>query len=118
VEIVLTLALGGHPISRTLLADTGAGSRGAGIDLLLDENDCLLAGGKPSQIVMLGGSYRGAFPTYVLRVQIPALGFNRKVRAVAIASPPAGFDGIAAFGFINRFTYGNFGDANQFGLEM
>ena len=28
-----------------------------------------------------------------------------------------GFDGIACFGFVNRFTYGNFGDPSQFGLE-
>ncbi|HUY31727.1 MAG TPA: hypothetical protein VMV69_03030 [Pirellulales bacterium] len=30
---------------------------------------------------------------------------------------PAGFDGVACFGFLNRFTYGNFGDPHQFGLE-
>jgi hypothetical protein len=27
------------------------------------------------------------------------------------------FDGIACFRFLNRFTYGNFGDPGQFGLE-
>jgi hypothetical protein len=30
---------------------------------------------------------------------------------------PRPFDGIACFRFLNRFTYGNFGDPNQFGLE-
>jgi len=30
---------------------------------------------------------------------------------------PPGFDGTACFGFLNRFTYGNFGDPGQFGLE-
>jgi hypothetical protein len=50
-------------------------------------------------------------------VQVPALGFSQFVRAVGVPSPPAGFDGIACFGFLNRFSYGNFGDAGQFGLE-
>jgi hypothetical protein len=31
---------------------------------------------------------------------------------------PVGFGGIACFRFLNRFTYGNFGDPNQFGLEI
>jgi len=30
---------------------------------------------------------------------------------------PPGFNGLACFGFVNRFTYGNFGDPSQFGLE-
>src|SRR5207248_1614857 len=41
-EIVLSLVSGGQPFPRILLADTGAGSRNSGIDLILDENDCLL----------------------------------------------------------------------------
>lgn len=48
---------------------------------------------------------------------MPALGFARKVRVVGVPSVPAGFDGIACFGFLNRFHYGNFGDPGQFGLE-
>jgi hypothetical protein len=36
---------------------------------------------------------------------------------VGVRSVPAGFDGIACFAFLDRFTYGNFGDPGQFGLE-
>jgi hypothetical protein len=54
---------------------------------------------------------------YNLPVQIAALGFQQIVRALAVPSAPPGVDGIACFGFLNRFTYGNFGDPGQFGLE-
>jgi hypothetical protein len=117
VEVVLTLTQGGQPYPRTLLADTGAGSRTAGIDLILDEDDCRLCGGKPDQPVKLRGAYTGSFPTYVLRVRLPALGFDQEVRVVGVPPAAAGFDGIACFAFLDRFTYGNFGDPNQFGLE-
>jgi hypothetical protein len=59
----------------------------------------------------------GSFPVYVLRVCIPSLGFDRAVPVVGVSTIPAGFDGIASFQFLNRFTYGNFGDPGQFGLE-
>jgi hypothetical protein len=118
VQIVLTLAQGGQALVRNLLADTGAGSRRARIDLLLEEDDCLLCGGNPDDPVTLGGAYSGSFPTYELRVQIPPLGFDQFLRAVAVPHPPAGFEGVACFRFLNRFTYGNFGDPNQFGLEI
>lgn len=117
VEVVLTLAQGGQPYSRTLLADTGAGSQNFRGDLILDEDDCLLCGGVPFPPMRLGGAYTGSFPVYELRVQIPALGFDDTVRAVGVSSTPAGFDGIACFRFLNRFTYGNFGDAGRFGLD-
>ncbi|HEY7426973.1 MAG TPA: hypothetical protein VH682_22250 [Gemmataceae bacterium] len=102
---------------RTLLADTGAGSRGSRFELILEENDCLLCGGIPYPSVTLGGAYSGRFPVYDLPVQLPALGFAQNLRAIGVPSVPAGFDGIAAFRFLNRFTYGNFGDPGQFGLE-
>src|SRR5437773_6684972 len=116
VQIVLTLTQGGQPLPRTLLADTGAGSRTGKFELLLEEDDCLLCGGFPFPSVTLAGAYAGSFPIYDLPVQLAALGFNKPVRAVGVPSVPAGFDGIACFGFVNRFTYGNFGDPNQFGL--
>jgi hypothetical protein len=50
-------------------------------------------------------------------VQIPALGFDRAVRAVAVPRVPPGLGGVAGFRFLNRFTYGNFGDPGLFGLE-
>jgi hypothetical protein len=118
VEITLTLAQGGQSLLRMLLADTGAGSLMSGFELLLDEDDCLLCGGVPAPSVTLSGAYGGPFPTYTLSVQLPSLGFAQKVPVVGVPSVPTGFDGIACFGFLNRFTYGNFGDPRQFGLEM
>lgn len=117
VEIVLTLAAGGQPLSRMMLADTGAGARHGPFQLILEEDDCLLCGGGPLQSVSLGGAYSGVFPTYGLVVELPALGFKQHLRAVGVPSAPARFDGIACFGLLNRFTYGNFGDPGQFGLE-
>jgi hypothetical protein len=118
VEVILTVAAGGRPLPRTLLADTGAGSRNSGFELILDENDCLLCGGNPLQAITLGGAFIGAFPTYLLPVQIPALGFARNLRAVGVPSIGAPFDGLACFGFLNRFHYGNFGNVGVFGLEF
>jgi hypothetical protein len=117
VEVVLTLATGGQPLVRNLLADTGAGTLLSGFELLLDEDDCLLCGGLVRPSITLGGAYQGSFPLYALSVKLPALGFDQHVRAVGVPSVPAGFDGIACFSFLNLFTYGNLGDPSQFGLE-
>lgn len=117
IEILLTLAADGRDWPRFLLADSGAGSQRGRFQLLLEEDDCLLCGGNPLAPVTLGGAYTGPFPTYGVAVRLPALGFDHNLRAVAVASVPRGFDGIACFGFLNRFTYGNFGDPGQFGLE-
>jgi hypothetical protein len=70
-------------------------------------------------MVGLGGAIPGWFPLYVLDVEIPALAVVRRVFVVAVpaAQLPSGLNGIAAFRFLNSFTYGNFGDPNQFGLE-
>ncbi len=116
VEVTLTLAQGGQ-FTRTLLADTGAGMLGAGFELLLDEHDCLLGGGILDKPVLLGGSYTGSYPVYSIPVQLPLLGFDQPVFAVGVPAAPAGFDGIACFPFLNRFTYGNFADSGGFGLE-
>lgn len=117
IEIVLSSATTGQHIDRRLLADTGAGTARAGFELLLEESLCIQAGGIPVQPVALGGAYSGAFPVYAVRIQIPALGFAQHVRVVGISTVPAGFDGLAGFRFLNRFSYGNFADSNQFGLE-
>jgi hypothetical protein len=115
--VVLTLTAGGQALPRILLADTGAGSQAARFQLILAEDDCLRCGGSPLPPLILGGAYTGAFPTYSVPVRVPALGFDRDLRAVAVHSLLSGFDGIACFGFLNGFTYGNFGDPKQFGLE-
>jgi hypothetical protein len=87
-------------------------------DLILEESDCLLCGGQPRAPILLGGAYTGSYPLYQLRVQIPQLGVNMRVQAVGVPSNPQGFKGIAGFRFLNRFTYGNFGNPAEFGLEM
>lgn len=117
VQVTLTLAAGGQPVQRNLLADTEAGTARAGFELLLDEQDCLVAGGIPSPAVVLGGAYSGSYPVYLIRVQFPDLGFDHHLPAVGVPTVPAGFDGIACFRFWNRFQYGNFGDSGQFGLN-
>lgn len=117
VEVMLTLVQSGQPLFRTLLADSGAGSRASGFDLVLDEDDCLLCGNAPGQTVSLGGAYNGTFPVYRVSVAMPALAFQRNLRVVGVPSVPSGFGGIACFAFLNRFTYGNFGDPGQFGLQ-
>jgi hypothetical protein len=117
VEVVLSPMAGSPSLVRQLIADTGAGTARAGFELLLPENDCLLCGGIPSYPVTLGGAYAGTFPVYAVRVEIPALSFNRHLRAVGVPMRSRGFDGIAGFRLLNRFTYGNFGDPSRFGVE-
>ena len=117
VQVILTLSPTGQSLVRNLLADTGAGSLGVDLELIMDENDCLRCGGILYPPVRLGGAYVGSFPVYDLNVKLPGLGFTQFVRAVGVPSVPKGFDGIACFRFLNRFTFGNFGDPSQFGLE-
>jgi hypothetical protein len=115
--VVLTLVSNGQPYPRDLLADTGAGSQSSGIDLILDEDDCLHCGGLPGSSVNLGGAFVGSFPLYDLFVQLPALGFAGNLRTVGVPAISTVFEGIACFGFLNRFHYGNFGKPGIFGLE-
>jgi hypothetical protein len=117
VEVVLIQVQDGQSYPLTLLADTGAGAQKVPFHLILDEHDCIQCGGNPGTSMVLGGAYSGSYPVYDLPIQIPALGFVQNVRAVGVPWVPSGFDGIACFGFLNRFTYGNFGDPAQFGLE-
>ena len=117
IEVFLTLKSSGRSIPRQLLADSGAGTDRSGFDILLDNQDCRDCGGSPIQPVNLGGAFSGSFPVYLLRVRIPSLAFDRRVPAVGVPRCPTGFEGIACFRFLNRFTYGNFGDIGSFGLE-
>ena len=117
IQVTLELALGTQQVVRNLLADTGAGATNAGFELVLDEDDCLMCGAPPAHRVVLRGAYAGVFPVHLVRVQIRQIGFDHHVFAIGVAAPPAGFDGIAAFKFLNRFTYGNFGDPGSFALE-
>jgi hypothetical protein len=117
IQVTLTLAPGGQSVVRNLLADTGAGTGRAGFELLLDERDCLHCGGMPAHAVVLGGAYSGSFPVYLVRVQIPTLAFDQHIPVVGVSQCPAGFDGIACFRFLNRFSYGNLADPGAFVLE-
>lgn len=117
VRVVLMPVSGNQPSPRYLLADTGAGNMQSRFEVLLPEGDCLLGGGTFEQLVRLGGAYQGRYPLYRVPVRIPELGFARHLLVVGIPARPSGFDGIASFFFLNQFTYGNFGDPGQFGLE-
>ena len=117
IQVVLTLAQGGQKVTRRLLADTGAAGRRDPFELILDEVDCLLCGGKLSKMVSLGGSFAGTHPVYGFPIEIPQLNFNRYLPVVGVANPPKGFDGVACFRVLSRFTYGNFGNPLAFGLE-
>jgi hypothetical protein len=118
LEADLTDATTGDALTRLLLADTGAGDAAAGFELILHEDDCLRCAGRVSHRVALSGAYSGQHAVFSLRVRIPAIGFDEYVRAVGISDTSNDFDGIACFRFLNRFTYGNFGDASGFGLEL
>jgi hypothetical protein len=117
IEVILAMAVSTTPQTRALVADTGAGSSQSQFELVLTENDCLSCGGKPTGVLRLGGAYSGSFPVYTLRVQVPQLGFDDDVKVVGVPSVPSGFDGLAGFRFLNRFTYGNFGSRTEFGIE-
>ena len=117
IQIAFSLAASNRQVVRNLIADTGAGNDRSTVDLILFEPDCISFGGVSSISVVLGGAFTGTFPVYHIRVQLPQLGFDRLLRVVGVPSVPTGFDGLACFRFLNRFSYGNFGDPNQFGLE-
>ena len=117
LDVVLTLAAGGRGLPRRLVADTGAGSRRDVFELILEEDDCLQCGGIPIHQVRLSGAYHGLFPVYLVDVRLLALSFDDAVPVVGVSSVPRGFDGIACFKFLRRFSYGNFGNPDGFGLE-
>ena len=110
IQILLVLRPSGQKVPRTLLADTGAGNLKSRFHFLLTAADIQLCGGLYSHTVNLRRAYQGPHPVYVIRVEIPALSVRRTFWAAAIDSPPTGLDGSAGFRFLNRFTYGNFGD--------
>jgi hypothetical protein len=117
IEVQLQLSSGGST-SRTLLADTGAGSLVSGFELVLSDADCALASSTTAYSVVLGGAYRGTFPVCWVRIGIAALGFDRRVRAASVSTLPPGLDGIAGFRFLSRFSNGNLRSQGQFGLEI
>jgi hypothetical protein len=117
-DVTLVSPSGGPSQIRHLIADTGAGTALANFELLLIEQDCINFGAAPSRSVHLGGAYSGLFSIYLVRIQIPAIGFDGNLPVVGVQSVPSGCEGIACFRFLNRFHFGNFGDPDQFGLEI
>jgi hypothetical protein len=117
IRVVLSLPTGNQPLPLFVLADTGAGNRSCRFDLILEESDCILCGGFSSTDIRLGGALAGTYPLFQLQVQVPELGFDAAVSIVGVPANPPGFDGIAGFRFLNRFSYGNFKNPNEFGLE-
>jgi hypothetical protein len=117
IRVVLTLVAGGRPLPLFLLADTGAGKDTSPFELILEESDCLLCGGQGSATIRLTGAYAGQYMCYRLHVQVPELGFDAPVPVVGVPANLSGFEGVAAFRFLNRFSYGNFGNPAEFGLE-
>ena len=118
IEIELIDSKTDDALPRLLLADTGGGDLGASFELILHEDDCLQYARFISHMAVLGGAYSGRVPVYSIRVRIPAIGFDEAVHAVGISDMDSDFDGIACFRFLNRFSYGNFGDRGAFGLEL
>jgi len=117
IQVILTQVQTGQPLARMLLADTGAGRANSRFDLILDEDDCVLAGGVIVSGVDLSGAYNGNFTRYMVRIRVPMLGFDRLLPVVAVPEVSNDLDGIACFAFLNRFTYSNFGNPTLFGLE-
>lgn len=116
--IALTLPYAKGKRVRRLIADTGAGSDRADFELVLREADLRGTGELDAMgQVLLGGAYSGWFNVYSIDVRIPRLEFAEAVAVVRVPQVPDGFDGIACFKFLNRFHYGNFGDADRFGLQ-
>src|SRR5215213_3133018 len=95
IQVNLARVLSGPLVARDLLADTGAGTRRAGFELLLDEQDCQAFGGLRVRSVVIGGAYSGSFPVYLVRVQVPGLAFDRRVPVVGVPRSPSDFGGIA-----------------------
>ena len=117
VEVELLVPGSERGQRRLLLADTGAGTASAPFDLLLDEQDCLIAARQAGRLIRLSGAYSGEFRSYTIGIALPQLTFSAVLTAIGVERPPRGFDGIAGFRFLDRFSYGNFGRSAQFGLE-
>ncbi len=120
IEVLLREPFTGATSSRILLADTGAGARFGPADLILSPRDI-----EPFAISQTGsagtsGALQGQYPVFLMELEMPALGIFCSVRVLSVPATHffPGFDGIACFRFLNSFTYGNFGNPAEFGLEL
>lgn len=119
VHLIFHPPIDARPLSRTLLADTGAGRLQSRWHLLLSEEDCYVLKLHEVYPVSLTRAYDGTFPAYLVRVSIPSLITTKVLVAVAVpaADLSPGLDGLAGFRSLNSFGYGNFDAPTQFGLQ-
>ena len=119
VETELREPYSGFTATRTLLADTGARRRFGPADLILWPADTARFGISEVASAGVSGALQGQFRVFLVEIEMPALRLVRSVRALSVPSSHffPGFDGFACFRFLNTFTYGNFGNPAEFGLE-
>ncbi len=119
IEILLRERFSGFTESRLLVADTGAGPRFSPFELVLSAADGMRFGARVLDSAYVGGAFQGEFPIRAVEIEMPA--FNLRRMADALIVPDLGafgeFDGLAAFCFLNSFTYGNGGNPAEFVLE-
>lgn len=120
LQIELKEKQSGFILTRTLLADTGGGSSSVPVHIVLSVEDVERCGGIFRGHVGAGGAIAGDFKAYALDITIPALNLVSRVNIMAVPAEtlPDGLQGIACFRFLNSFTYGNFGNPAEFGLEL
>ncbi len=120
IQIELREPFTGFTATRTLVADTGAGPRFSPFELVLGVADGLRFGTRVLRSARVGGAFNGQFPIRAVTIEIPALNLSRQADALIVPdlSLIDGLDGFACFRFLNAFTYGNFGNPNEFGSEV
>jgi len=120
IEVLLLEPFTGSWESRILLADTGAGPRFSLFEIVLSHADIARFGQQELGEVSVSGALQGRMTVFSLQLQIPRLGVDLSVDALSAPSSSliGGLDGIAAFRFLNSFSYGNFGSPHEFGLEV
>ena len=76
VELRLSLPGAGRETARTLLADTGAGSAGAGMELILSEDDRQQFRLGSAGTLHLGGAFTGGFSAFWVQASVRGTGFS------------------------------------------
>jgi len=118
IEVVLWRTADGTDYPRVLLADTGAGAADLDVELILAESDCLTCSRRRAGHTSITGAFAGYYSLFEIRVCVPVIGFDQIVIAAGVRSISRNFDGVAGYRFLNRFTFGNFGLRDQFGIEV
>ncbi len=120
VEVWLREPFTGFTSTRILLADTGGGARFGPADLILSPRDIAQFGISQTGSAGTSGAIQGQYPVFSMELEMPSLGISRSVRVLSVPASHFfhSFDGFACFRFLNAFTYGNFGNPAEFGLEL